>query len=56
MAKRRKVVAEPVDILSRWLGNCRAGQWTPHEAAKALIAELERHDLYIVPSDQIDGG
>lgn len=56
MAKRRKQIPEPVDVITAWLNSVIAGQWTPHEAAKQIIAELEKHDLYIMPSDQIDGG
>jgi hypothetical protein len=39
-----------VIVISDWLANCRAGQWTPFEAATALKAALAKEGYTIVPS------
>lgn len=36
-------------VISDWLANCRAGQWTPFEAATALKAALTKEGYAIVP-------
>lgn len=38
----------PKLVISRWLKQCSAGQWTPFEAACAIEAELEKAGYEIV--------
>lgn len=52
-AFERKSMSRPATIvISDWLANCRAGQWTPFEAATALKEALRKEDYVIVPTDQ----
>lgn len=39
-----------VIVISDWLANCRAGQWTPFEAATALKAALAKEGYAIASS------
>ncbi len=43
----------PSVVMADWLRNTRAGQWTPLEAAQALLAELrqEGYEVALTPDE-----
>lgn len=42
------VTKPPEVVIADWLGLCRAGQWTPMEAAREIVKALDEAGLQIV--------
>ncbi len=41
-------------IIADWLANCRTEQWTPFEAAQALVRALGNDGYKVVPKEALD--
>lgn len=52
MSERLKQAPRPASIIiSDWLANCQVGQWTPFEAAHALMNRLQDEGYYVMRPD-----